>query len=161
MNPAPVTQSRINRPERKHGLRHHSPRHGDKNFKQHKAFLDEACGTPRHKEVIDWFLTLPLWLELDAIRVVHACWHQPVIDYLAPQLASGNRLSAELMVEATREPADEAEKDTPDNTIFKALEAYGPLGTDIGKGGRNYAYVVGTRGWSSVLRTRCTFLTTD
>ena len=102
---------------------HHSPRYGDKNFKQHEAFLNEARDTPRHKEVIDWFLTLPLWLDLDAIRVVHACWHQPIIDYLAPQLACGNRLSADLMVEATREPADEAEKDTPDTTIFKAVEA--------------------------------------
>jgi hypothetical protein len=102
---------------------HHSPRSGNKNFRQHEAFLNEAIGTPRHKEVIDWFLTLPLWLDLDEIRVVHACWHQPFIDDLAPQLASGNRLSAELMVEASREPAHEAEKDTPDATIFKALEA--------------------------------------
>ena len=52
---------------------HHSPKYGDKNFAQHKAFLEEVNGTPRHKEIIDWFLTLPLWLELDDIRVVHAC----------------------------------------------------------------------------------------
>ncbi|MFZ4534908.1 metallophosphoesterase [Propionivibrio sp.] len=101
---------------------HLSAKHGDKNYRQHEAFLNEAIGTPRHKEVIDWFLTLPLWLE-NEIRVVHACWHQPFIEYLSEWLASGNRLSAELMVEASREPANEAEKDTPDETIFKAVEA--------------------------------------
>ena len=101
---------------------HHSPRYGNKNFRQHEAFLNEVMGTPQHKEVIDWFLTLPLWLEFDEIRVVHACWHQPFMDFLKPQLASGNRMTVELMVEASREPADETEKDTPDETIFKALE---------------------------------------
>ena len=101
---------------------HYSSESGDKNYKQHKAFLNEAIGTPRHKEIIDWFLTLPLWLQLDGIRVVHACWHQPFIDFLRKKLA-GNRLTADIMVEATREPASESEKDTPDETIFKALEA--------------------------------------
>ena len=102
---------------------HHSPKYGEKNYSQHKAFLDEVIGTPRHKEIIDWFLTLPLWLELDGIRAVHACWHSPFMDYLGPMLAKGNRLTEDLMVEASREPADEAVKDTPDPSIFKAVEA--------------------------------------
>jgi hypothetical protein len=28
-----------------------------------------------HKELVDWFLTLPLWLDLPELRVIHACWH--------------------------------------------------------------------------------------
>lgn len=28
---------------------------------------------------LDWFATLPLWLDLDGLRVVHACWHEPSI----------------------------------------------------------------------------------
>jgi hypothetical protein len=76
---------------------HHSAKYGDKNYGQHKAFLDEVSGTPRHKEIIDWFLTLPLWLELDDIRVVHACWHPRFMDFHA-QIAQGNRLTADLMV---------------------------------------------------------------
>lgn len=101
---------------------HHSPKYGDKNYAQHKAFLEEVNGTPRHKEIIDWFLTLPLWLELDGIRVVHACWHPSFMDFHA-QFARGNRLTAELMVAASREPEDEAEKDTATPSIFKAVEA--------------------------------------
>lgn len=102
---------------------HHSAKHGDKNFQQHKAFLQEVVDTPRHKEIIEWFLTLPLWLELDEIRVVHACWHSRYMDYLAPRLAEGNRLTTELMVDASREPTDETEKDTATPSVFKAVEA--------------------------------------
>lgn len=101
---------------------HHSVKYGSKNFEQHRAFLDEVNGTPMHKEIIDWFLTLPLWLELDGIRVVHACWHKPFMDYLAPQLADGNRLTPALMVQASREPANDQEKDSPEPSIFKAVE---------------------------------------
>jgi len=102
---------------------HHAPRYGDQNYLQHKAFLDEVGGTPRHKAVIDWFLTLPLWLDLPELRVVHACWHRRYMDYLAPHLTSDRRLDAELIVPASREPADDAEKDSPEPSIFKAVEA--------------------------------------
>jgi hypothetical protein len=102
---------------------HHSAKYGDKNFRQHEAFLNEVTGTPRHKEIIDWFLTLPLWLDLDGIRVVHACWHPKFMAYLAKRLGKSKRLTRELMTEASREPADEAEKDTPEPTLFKAVEA--------------------------------------
>jgi hypothetical protein len=102
---------------------HHSAKYGDKNFRQHEAFLNEVADTTKHEEIIDWFLTLPLWLDLDGIRVVHACWHPKFMDYLAPKLAEGNRLTRELMIEASREPADDAEKDTPEPSVFKAVEA--------------------------------------
>lgn len=106
---------------------HHSPKYGEKNFQQHKAFLDEVIGTPHHEEIIEWFLTLPLWLELDGIRVVHACWHSDHMRYLTkgkkPLLAEGNRLTEDLMVKACREPKNEEEKDTARSTVFKAVEA--------------------------------------
>ena len=102
---------------------HHSPKYGEKNYKQHQAFLAEVEGTPLHDEFIMWFKTLPLWLDLPGLRVVHGCWHPRFIDYLTPQLAAGNRLPEAMLPSATREPADEREKDTPDPTVFKAIEA--------------------------------------
>lgn len=102
---------------------HHSVKYGDKNYKQHAAFLSEVEGTPKHKEIIDWFLTLPLWLDLSDVRVVHACWHPRFMAFLAPRLMEGNRLSTSLMAEASQEPEDEAEKDTPEPSVFKAVEA--------------------------------------
>lgn len=102
---------------------HYSEKHGAKNFKQHIAFLREVEGSPQHKEIINWFLTLPVFLELPEIRVVHACWHQNYMDFLAEHLTADGRLTESVLVQATREPKNEAEKDTPEPTIFKAVEA--------------------------------------
>ncbi|MEQ1701155.1 MAG: metallophosphoesterase [Ilumatobacteraceae bacterium] len=55
------------------GLRERS----EKNKGQHEAFLAEvADGSPLHDEIIAWFANLPLWLELDGLRVIHACWDE-------------------------------------------------------------------------------------
>lgn len=102
---------------------HHSPQYGEKNYQQHRVFLDAVNGTPRHAEIIDWFLTLPLWLDLPGLRVVHACWHPRLLAYLAGKYTPDGRLTPELMAPASREPADEAEKDTPEPSLFKAVEA--------------------------------------
>lgn len=103
---------------------HSSPRYGDKNYRQHKHFLD-AIGSNHalHREIIDWFLSLPLWLELPEVRVVHACWHNRFIRFLGDRLVDGNRLDERLLVEASREPSDEIEKDNAKPSMFKAVEA--------------------------------------
>jgi len=50
--------------------------HSTKNRNQHKAFLDAVGeGSALHKELVEWFTTLPLWWETDGLRVIHACWH--------------------------------------------------------------------------------------
>ncbi|HEY0872437.1 MAG TPA: hypothetical protein VGD94_03110, partial [Vicinamibacterales bacterium] len=76
-----------------------------------------------HTELIDWFLTLPLWLDLPGLRVVHACWHTPFLSWLEPRLHYRRFLTRELMPAAVVEPEDEAEKDNATPTIFKAVEA--------------------------------------
>lgn len=49
--------------------------HSVKNTGQHKTFLDEfPIGHPDTAEMLEWFLTLPLFLDLGGIRLVHACW---------------------------------------------------------------------------------------
>jgi hypothetical protein len=99
-------------------------RHDDKNRHQHQQFLSQVGEeSAQHREFIDWFLTLPLWLDLPGLRVVHACWHPAAMAHLAPQLAEGNRLTRALMPAASTEPDDPAEKDTPQMTVFKAVEA--------------------------------------
>jgi hypothetical protein len=102
---------------------HFSEKWGTKNRKQHAAFLAEVEDNPQlHREIVEWFLTLPLWLELEEIRAVHACWHPILMRYLTPPLLSGQRLSSDLMAEATREPDTEEEKNSPEPSIFKAAE---------------------------------------
>lgn len=103
--------------------KHHSTKYGDKNRRQHQAFLSAVEGTSRHEEYVSWFLSLPLFLDLPEVRVVHACWHPSALNLLRPYLTSDHRMKRETMILATREPEDETEKDTPDLTVFKAVEA--------------------------------------
>lgn len=73
------------------------------NRKQHHEFLRKVGeGSDLHGEIIAWFKTLPLWLDLGEIRVVHACWHTPAIDFLSPRLRADGSMPDDLYVEASR-----------------------------------------------------------
>jgi hypothetical protein len=105
-------------------LRPHRGEYGEKNREQHEAFLAEVVDKPAlHAEIIDWFLTLPLWLDLPELRVVHACWHTAFMESLSPHLHQGLYLTRKLMVPATDEPKNKAEKDNATPSVFKAVEA--------------------------------------
>ena len=56
---------------------------GPRHRAQHEAFLD-AVGedSPRHLELIEWFKTFPMWLDLGGLRVVHACWDESSFEVL-------------------------------------------------------------------------------
>jgi hypothetical protein len=84
-------------------LRPRLGRTGEKNTEQHEAFLAAVgCDSPLHDEYVDWFLTLPLWLDLPELRVVHACWHPGYMAELESALAPGRRLTPELVAAASR-----------------------------------------------------------
>jgi len=78
--------------------------HSEKNFKQHRVFLGEYAADPHgYAETIEWFKTLPLWLDLGALRVVHACWESRIIERIQLFQAGSNRLTHELLLAGTRE----------------------------------------------------------
>lgn len=80
-------------------LRKHTPN----NQRQHQAFLNEFDDEPELKdEVLAFFYQLPLWLEVDGIRVVHACWDQACIDKL-DKLLTDQCLQPEHLVAASTE----------------------------------------------------------
>jgi hypothetical protein len=71
--------------------------HSDKNRKQHIAFLDAyENDTAGYNAVIKWFRTLPLWLDLGDIRIIHACWDKAfigkILAFQAGDLYLGDRL---------------------------------------------------------------------
>jgi hypothetical protein len=101
----------------------HLRRHTPGNHHQHEAFLNAVQGSSLHREIIDWFKTLPLWLELPGLNIVHACWHEAFMAELAPRLGSDRTLPESLYSAAFSQPDVEASKDTADFTVFKALEA--------------------------------------
>ena len=76
--------------------------HNEKNLNQSVDFLAAApFGSPVHQDIIDWFRSLPLWLDLDGVRVVHACWHEPSMDVLSSMLSPTGTLTDELVIAAT------------------------------------------------------------
>jgi hypothetical protein len=74
---------------------------GGKNHRQHAQFLQQVGeGSARHREYIEWFKKLPLWLDLNGIRIAHACWHQPSIDVLASRSIGSAPMTEDFVVEA-------------------------------------------------------------
>ena len=73
-----------------------------KNRKQHAAFI-AAVGldSPLHRELVDWFTTIPLWLELDGLRVIHACWSEPDLDHLRGRVSVIDGLETDLVADAS------------------------------------------------------------
>lgn len=72
---------------------------GKKNLEQHQAFLDAvSIDSPLHKEWIEWFKTIPLWMEEDGFRLVHACWEPRHMDILRPFLNGDNTITEELIL---------------------------------------------------------------
>lgn len=63
----------------------------DNNKSQHRSFLD-AFGVRSAKALhwTNWFLTaLPLWHEIDGLRLVHACWSEPHIIEISKRRPDG------------------------------------------------------------------------
>jgi Calcineurin-like phosphoesterase len=59
--------------------------HSDKNVQQHRATLDQLAA-PHPEEWADWlawFKTLPLFLDLGGVRVVHAAWRRESVRIVA------------------------------------------------------------------------------
>lgn len=65
--------------------------HTEENLKQHSATLDSFDNVGEYENAIHHFATLPIWLELPKLRVVHAAWIPLAIEKL-DQWATLNHL---------------------------------------------------------------------
>ena len=69
--------------------------------KQHRSFIEKfGIGTPEAHCWTDWFLKLPLWLERDGFRLVHACWDDEAIATVAERRPDG-RLRVDDLLEVS------------------------------------------------------------
>lgn len=96
-----------------------------KNRKQHQAFLQQIDDrSQQHTEAIRWFLTLPLWLDLPEIRVVHACWDPQSLKTLGQKLEGAvlNRDQIELATKGTSNAFDANGQKGEENELFSAVE---------------------------------------
>lgn len=122
------------------GLGGHLRQRSVKNLKQHREFTDQAgMDSPLHGEIIAWFRTLPLWLELDGIRAVHACWDEDAMRVIEPYLTPDGRISDALIRDGSTGTGNAWEADgtrpamTPAfhavETLLKGVEVELPAGT--------------------------------
>lgn len=67
--------------------------HNASNYNHHEAFLKEyPFGSDEHKDIINWFKTLPVYIENDGFAAIHACWDEQNLKSLAPMLNADNTL---------------------------------------------------------------------
>jgi len=125
---------------------HHKPG----NREQHQAFLDVVEGTHRQKEITDWFKTLPLWLDLPGLRIVHACWHQESMDVLRPVLGVNQTLTDAAILFGSRKghPVYEALE-----VVCKGPEVALPEGISFEDKGGKVRHEVRVRWWQEDLST--------
>lgn len=103
--------------------------HTQKNLSQHQVFLNDiGAGSRAHHKTIDWFKELPLFLDLNDIRIVHACWHQEHLQTLTPYLdnkAVAYNASWRALCRDGTEAFEAVE------TILKGMEIPLPLGVEF------------------------------
>ncbi len=82
-------------------MRTHLGRKGGHNTHQHRHFLEQVTeDSPLHHEIIAWFRTLPLYLELGDLRIAHACWHPDSLAVLDSWVPPGTPVSDAFIIEA-------------------------------------------------------------
>ncbi|WP_010582660.1 metallophosphoesterase [Schlesneria paludicola] len=88
-------------------LRRHSP----SNNHQHRQTVEQL--TPDElKFYLEWFRTLPMWLELEGLRAVHACWDDRAIARVRQDHPNDQPLLPSFLQSACR----------PGNELFDAVE---------------------------------------
>lgn len=110
-------------------LRTHLGTAGQKNAHQHTAFLKETQHDPvLYQELISFFRSLPLWLEIDGIRVVHACWNKQQQNNLKPFVTTDNCFTDAGIIESARHGS--AAYDATES-LLKGLELPLPRGFEF------------------------------
>ena len=84
-------------------------KHDDKNIHQHSAFLEDYDRHDQNElqQALSFFKSLPLWIELDGIRIIHACWHDDQIAAIRPLLAENNTITDDFLIAANRKDSIE------------------------------------------------------
>ena len=80
----------------------HLRRRSPKNEKQHRATLEQLT-SKELRFYLDWFRTLPMWLDLDGLRAVHACWDERSMAIISNALKDYGGITTEFLYSACRQ----------------------------------------------------------
>jgi len=79
----------------------HLRRRIPKNERQHQATLEQL--PPQElRSHLEWFRTLPMWLDLDGLRAVHACWDGWAMSQIAEAQKDHGGMTTEFLHSACR-----------------------------------------------------------
>ena len=88
--------------------------HKKKYTEQHATFLkDYPFGSKEYADIIKWFKTLPLFLDLGNVRIIHAYWHKPSMAIMKRYLNKDNTLSNKHLEKAA----------TKKHELYEAIES--------------------------------------
>ncbi|MDM8344827.1 metallophosphoesterase [Pseudochrobactrum sp. sp1633] len=128
-------------------LRTHLGDTGKKNFQQHAAFLNGVQhDAVLYDELISFFKTLPLWLEIEDIRIVHACWNVQKQKQLRPYLTNDNCLTETGIVESAKKGSTAFEAT---ELLLKGLELTLPKGVKFQDADGHERQSVRVKWWDS------------
>ncbi len=86
-------------------------RRDNKNIRQHSQTILQL--TDKHlASSIEWFGTLPMWLNLDGLRVVHACWDDKAMATIRAARPNDDVITSDFLHAAC----------DPENGLFDAVE---------------------------------------
>lgn len=102
-------------------------RRSEKNVKQHRKTV-EQLKPDELASYMKWFRTLPMWLDLDGLRVVHACWDEQAVAGIGQALAQQGRITDSFLQSACRKGMPLF---APVEVILKGKEGKLPEGTSF------------------------------
>ena len=86
-------------------------RRDNKNIRQHSQTILQLTDK-KLADAIRWFGTLPMWLDLDGLRVVHACWDDNAVATIRSARPNNEDLTSEFLHSACE----------PGTALFDAVE---------------------------------------
>ena len=122
--------------------------HTEKNLDQTEMTRAEFEKCPDDKRVIlDWMKTLPLWLELPGLRVVHAFWSPKDQEILKPYLAPDNSIIWKNFPELAKTEEDNSEVSDARSHLLSGPEYPLPDGISFTDAERNTRKEVRLKWW--------------
>jgi hypothetical protein len=135
----------------------HLRRHNHRHRTQHHAFLAEVEDDPRlHDEIVGWFRTLPLWLEIEGCRVIHACWDERHMQVLCPHLVADGSLGRDALERSM--PRSAHAEHAAIEVLLKGPEARLPEGLSFNDKDDNHRKEVRLAWWSGARSFRAAAL---
>lgn len=126
-------------------------RHSEKNVRQHRTFIEAFADDPdEYAATIAWFRSLPLWLDLDGVRVVHACWDRHAMARIRASQNGSALLGDALLLAACTRPGWEYEAV---KTLLKGKELPLAEGTSYPDKEGRLRHIMRVRWWDRGART--------